>query len=384
MKRLIILGSTGSIGRQALEIVDAAPGDFQIVGLGARRDAETLIAQARTYKPSVVAVADPDARDVARMHLPTSTEILSGPNALHDLASGTDADLVLVAVVGIAGLRPTLAALRAGRDVALANKEVLVAGGAVVMEELHQHGGSLVPVDSEHSAIAQCLRGESVDAVRRILLTSSGGSLLRRSLETMDRVRIDEALAHPNWKMGKKITVDSATLMNKGLEVIEAYWLFDLRPEQIDVIIHPQSIVHSIVEFVDGSAKAQLGPPDMKTFIAYALYGGARPVLPVIPLQWEKVHLTFERPDPKRFPCLGYAYEALRAGGTMPAVLNAANEVAVQLFLDGRIKFTDIERIVRSAMDAHEVNPGSSVDAIQAADAWAREHTNYLRSDIVA
>jgi len=383
MKRLVILGSTGSIGRQALEIVDAAPGDFQVAGLGARRDAELLVAQAVKYRPSVVAVADPDAGDVVRKHLSTSALVLSGPDALSDLVSTADADLVLVAVVGIAGFRPTLAALRLGREVALANKETLVAGGPVVMEELRRHG-SLLPVDSEHSAVAQCLRGERADSVRRIILTSSGGSLLRRPLETMDQVRIEEALAHPNWKMGKKITVDSATLMNKGLEVIEAHWLFGLKPEQIDVIIHPQSIVHSMVEFVDGSVKAQLGFPDMRTFIAYALYGGERPALPMTPLEWARVQLTFERPEPKRFPCLGYAYEALRAGGTMPAVLNAANEVAVQLFLESRIRFTDIARIVRSAMDAHDVIAAPSVGQILDADVWAREHTNYLRSDIVA
>ncbi|HET6781476.1 MAG TPA: 1-deoxy-D-xylulose-5-phosphate reductoisomerase [bacterium] len=383
MKRIIILGSTGSIGRQALEIVDAAPGDFQVAGLGARRDAETLTAQARKYKPTMVAIADPDAANVARTRLSNLTEILSGPNALQDLVSKTDADLVLVAVVGIAGLRPTLAALKSGREVALANKETLVAGGAAVTEELHRHG-SLLPVDSEHSAIAQCLRGERADSVRRIILTSSGGSLLRRPLETMDQVRIDEALAHPNWKMGKKITVDSATLMNKGLEVIEAHWLFGLTPDQIDVIIHPQSIVHSMVEFVDGSVKAQLGRPDMKTFIAYALYGGERPALPSTPLEWARVQLSFERPDPQRFPALGYAYEALRSGGTMPAVMNAANEVAVQLFLEGRIKFPDIPRIVRTAMDAHKAIAGPSVEQILDADVWAREYTNYVRSDIVA
>jgi 1-deoxy-D-xylulose-5-phosphate reductoisomerase len=283
-----------------------------------------------------------------------------------------EADLVLVAVVGIAGLRPVLAALRAGRDVALANKETLVAGGALVMEEVHRTGRRLLPIDSEHAAVRQCLRGEEAASLRRILLTGSGGPFLQRPLEGLADVRPEEALVHPTWKMGKKITIDSATLMNKGLEVIEAHWLFGVPAARVEVVIHPQSIVHSLVEFTDGSVKAQLAPPDMRLVIAYALRGEEHLPLDIPHLNWDALTLTFERPDPARYPCLGYAYDALEAGGTMPAVLNAANEVAVDQFLTGRLGFLDIARTVRSVMDAHRPNDASSVEAIAAADAWAR------------
>jgi 1-deoxy-D-xylulose-5-phosphate reductoisomerase len=380
MKRLIILGSTGSIGRQALDVVDATSGEFEIVGLGARRDARTLAQQAQRYRPKMVALVDPQAAADLRPHLPRGTELLAGADAMDHLAS-TPADLVLVAIVGTAGLAPTLAAFRAGTDVALANKETLVAAGSIVMDLVRRTGRRLFPVDSEHAAIAQCLRGESPDSVRRILLTGSGGPLLRRPLETLKDVMPEDALAHPTWKMGKKITVDSATLMNKGLEVIEARWLFDVSPERIEVVIHPQSIVHSMVEFVDGSVKAQLAPADMRLVIAYALRAGERAPSPAAPLPWAGLQLTFERPDPARYPCLGYAYEALRAGGTMPAVLNAANEVAVQLFLDRRIAFHEIASLVARAMDAHRTNPEPSVEEIFVVDAWAREHVRGLGAD---
>ncbi len=372
-RRLIILGSTGSIGRQALDVV-AQTGEFEVVGLGARRDAAALADQVRRFRPQAVAVTDPQAAARLRVHLPAGVELLAGPHALQELAAWGEADVVLVAVVGAAGLLPTLAALRRGRDVALATKEVLVAAGALVMEEARARGREVLPVDSEHVAIAQCLRGESPQAVRRILLTASGGPFLRWSPHALAAARPEDALAHPTWKMGPKITVDSATLMNKGLEVIEAHWLFGVPAERIEVVIHPQSVVHSLVEFVDGSVKAQLAPPDMRPVIAYALRGGARRPLPAPAVDWTQLTLTFERPDPARYPCLGYAYEALAAGGTMPAVLNASNEVAVDLFLQGRIGFLQIPAVVRRTMDAHRPVSSPTVDEILAADAWARAH----------
>ncbi len=371
MTRIIILGSTGSIGRQALEIVERT-GEFQVVGLGARADVTTLAEQARRFRPQVVGLTDPLAAVQLRAEVGPAAVVVSGPEAMRELAVWGEADLVVVAVVGVAGLLPTLSALQAGRDVALANKETLVAGGALVMDEARGRRRRLLPIDSEHTAIMQCLRGESPASVRRILLTGSGGPLLRRPLESFERVRPDEALAHPTWKMGKKITIDSATLMNKGLEVIEAHWLFGVPAERIEVVIHPQSVVHSMVEFVDGTVKAQLAPPDMRLVIAHALRGEARMALDIPGLSWEQLTLTFEQPDPARYPSLAYAYEALRCGGTMPAVLNAANEVAVEQFLAGRIGFLDIARTVRRAMDAHRPVVTPAVDDILAADAWAR------------
>ena len=371
MKRLIILGSTGSIGRQALEVVAALPEEFEIVGLGARQDVDALAKQARRYRPRAVALVDEAAAAKLKDTLPPGVKVFTGPDALRRAAT-IDGDIVLVAVVGIAGLLPTLDALRSGHDVALANKETLVAGGPLVMEVLRASGRRLLPVDSEHAAVAQCLLGEDPQAVARILLTGSGGPFLRRPLGDLAGVTREEALAHPTWTMGAKITVDSATLMNKGLEVIEAHWLFGLAPERIEVVIHPQSVVHSLVEFTDGSVKAQLAPPDMRMVIAYALSGPARAVLPVPRLEWDRLQLTFERPDPERYPCLGLAYQALRAGGSMPVVLNAANEIAVERFLAGAIAFTDIAAWVARAMDAHRPSAIHSVDDILAADAWAR------------
>jgi 1-deoxy-D-xylulose-5-phosphate reductoisomerase len=371
MKRLTILGSTGSIGRQALEIVDAFPGEFEIIGLGARRDADALAQQARRYRPRAVALVDEGAAARIRDTLPPGIEIFTGTDALRS-AARLDGDIVLVAVVGIAGLLPTLEALRSGHDVALANKETLVAGGALVMDAVRASGRRLVPVDSEHAAVQQCLLGEDPQTVTRILLTGSGGPFLRRPIDELTAATPAEALAHPTWKMGARITVDSATLMNKGFEVVEAHWLFGLAPEQIEVVIHPQSIVHSLVEFADGSVKAHLAPPDMRLVIAYALRGPARSALPLPGLDWTRLDLTFERPDPGRYPCLALAYEALRAGRTMPAVLNAADELAVERFLAGAIPFTDIARWVERAMDAHRPSAIHSVDDILAADAWAR------------
>ncbi|HEU5299022.1 MAG TPA: 1-deoxy-D-xylulose-5-phosphate reductoisomerase, partial [bacterium] len=324
------------------------------------------------YHPRVVALVDETAAESVRARLPQGTTLLAGAGALVELAS-VPAEVVLVGVVGIAGLRPTLAALRAGRDLALANKESLVAGGELVMREARARGRRVLPVDSEHAAVAQCLRGERPESVRRIVLTGSGGPFLRRPLEELAQATPDEARAHPTWKMGAKISVDSATLMNKGFEVIEAHWLFALEPGRIDVVIHPQSVVHALVEFVDGHWKAQLAPPDMRMVIASALTAPERRVLDAPPLEWDRMQLTFEPPDPARYPCLGLARAALAAGGTMPAVLNAANEVAVEAFLAGGIRFTDIAAAAAETMDAHRPVPTPSLDEILAADAWARD-----------
>lgn len=317
-------------------------------------------------------MTDPAAAAEVREQLGPTIEVLEGATALQQVTAAADADLVFVCVVGVAGLVPTLDALRSGRDVALANKETLVAGGALVMDEVRRSGRRLVAIDSEHIAITQCLRGESMAAVRRLLLTASGGPFLHSPIDSLARVQPAEAIAHPTWRMGRKISVDSATLMNKGFEVIEAHCLFELEASRIAVVLHPQSIVHSMVEFIDGTVKAQLAPPDMRLVIAYALAAPER-IENSAQLEWDRLTLTFAHPDPRRYPCLRYAYDALAAGGTMPAVLNAANEVAVDLFLAGRIGFLEIADLVRRTMDAHRVVCSTQVDDVLAADAWARE-----------
>jgi len=374
-RRLVLLGSTGSIGRATLEVVDHL-GDVQVVGLAARRNVEGLAAQAARYRPHAVAVEDAALADRLRGQLPAGTALLAGPEAAAELAAHPAADMVLVAVVGVAGLVPTLAALRAGKDVALATKEALVAGGHLVMAQARASGALLLPVDSEHSAIFQCLQGVARQAVRRIVLTASGGPFLQRALETLAEATPEEALAHPTWRMGPKVTVDSATLMNKGLEVIEARWLFDLPPEQIDVVIHPQSLVHGMVELVDGSVLAQVAPPDMRLPIQLALTFPERRPSPLHPLVWERgegVTMTFTPPPPERYPCLALAREALGVGGTAPAVVNAANEVAVRLFLERRIPFGEIPRLLRRTLDAHRAVADPTLEDVLAADAWARE-----------
>ncbi len=370
-QRIVVLGSTGSIGRSTLEVIEAL-GNNEVVGLAARHDVESMVAQAQHHRPRVIGMSDPVAAAAVRERLGPTIEVLEGPDALVQLATIAGVDMVFVCVVGVVGLVPTLEALRSGHDVALANKETLVAGGHLVMDELRRSSRRLLPIDSEHVAIRQCLNGESTDTVRRVLLTGSGGPFLHRPLSSLASVRPDEAIAHPTWKMGKKISVDSATLMNKGFEVIEAYHLFDLDPSRITVVLHPQSIVHSMVEFVDGTVKAQLAPPDMRLVIAYALSAPSRIESPV-QLDWTQLSLTFTHPDPARYPCLGYAYDALATGGTMPAVLNAANEVAVERFLAGRIGFLEIAELVRRTMDAHRVVYDPGVEEVLAADTWARE-----------
>jgi 1-deoxy-D-xylulose-5-phosphate reductoisomerase len=378
LKRIAILGSTGSIGRSSLKVIEQFPDRFQVVALAAGRNIDLLAEQIHRFQPQLAAVFDQQlAKDLlSRLGTSTRVEVLAGPEGYHSVASYGDADMVLSAMVGAAGLIPTLSAIRAGKDVALANKETLVMAGALVMEEVRHHRVTLLPVDSEHNAIFQAMEGHRREDLKRILLTASGGPFMNMSAEELESVTPAQALAHPNWDMGPKITIDSATLMNKGLEVIEAKWLFDVPVEKIDVHIHPQSIVHSMVEYVDGSVIAQMGIPDMRTPIAYALAYPERlqldfPSLDLFALQT----LTFFEPDFNRFPCLGLAFAACKAGGAVPAILNAANEVAVQAFLDNRIPFKRIAELVDQTMQEYKQVSAAELETILEADGWARQRT---------
>lgn len=372
MRKLVVLGSTGSIGRQTLDVVRQLPG-WKITGLAASSNVELLLAQAREFSASVVAVADPQKARYLKQTAPDLT-VLEGQSGVEQLVTEVDCDVVVVAVVGACGIGPTIAAIEAGRDIALANKETLVAAGELVMEKSRRHKVRLLPVDSEHSAIFQCLQGEGRKPLKWIHLTASGGPFRQASKEEMEHVTPEMALRHPTWRMGGKITIDSATMMNKGLEVIEALHLFGVSQEQIQVVVHPQSIVHSMVEFVDGSIIAHLGPTDMRIPIQYALTYPQRAVSPVQPLDlFSTPALEFHRPDMDRFPCLALAYSAAREGGTVPAVLNAANEVAVEAFLSGRIGFTSIARVIEAVVDRHKKGPVHSLEDVLGADQWARE-----------
>jgi len=376
MKNLAILGSTGSIGTSALEIVAAHPDRFRVSALTGNSNLNLLADQVRRFSPIRVAVPDEERAAQLKQRLATShgTEILFGAEGLTACASGAETDLVISAIVGSAGLIPTLAAIEAGKDVALANKETLVAAGPLIMETVRRRNVQLFPVDSEHSAIFQSLQGHRRKDVRRLILTASGGPFRDLPLDQLRKVTPAAALIHPNWHMGRKITIDSATMMNKGLEVIEARWLFDVPADKIDVHIHPQSIVHSMVEYRDGAVIAQLGIPDMKTPIAYALSYPERITLDLPPLDLCALgKLTFLEVDSRRFPCLGLAYEALQHGGTAPAVLNAANEVAVERFLLGEIAFPDIPLVIRRTLDRHEPVPIRELETVLAADRWGRE-----------
>lgn len=374
VKRIALLGSTGSIGRSTLDVIDAFPGRFVVRAIAGGRQVDRIEAQARRYAPELVAISDPDAAAEVARRLGAGFRVVGGPEALVEAARLADVDLVVCAVVGAAGLASAHAAVEAGRDVALANKEALVAGGAFVTAAARRTGAAILPVDSEHNALHQCLRGETNAEVRRLWLTASGGPFRDRTSESLARVTPEEALAHPTWVMGPKITVDSATLMNKGLEIIEAHWLFDVPAERIRVVIHPKSVVHSMVEFVDGSFKAQLGVTDMRHPIQYALtwperHGTSLPAFDPVGAG----PLEFREPDPVRFPCLALAVDALVAGGAAPAVLNAANEVAVAAFLDRRLAFTEIPVVVRAALDRHAGEPAASLEDVLRADARARQ-----------
>jgi 1-deoxy-D-xylulose-5-phosphate reductoisomerase len=381
MKRLAILGSTGSIGQSTLAVVAEHPEEFQVAGLAAGQNVQVLAEQIRQFRPPVVSVQDEAGAAALRDLLGpgAAPEILTGAPGVLKVATGADADMVVSAMVGAVGLSPTLAAVEAGIPVALANKETLVAAGDLVMAVARARGVPLIPVDSEHSAIFQALQGQRPEDVRRLWLTASGGPFRSWEADRLQEVTAAQALKHPNWSMGPKITIDSATMMNKALEVIEASVLFGLPVEQIGVYIHPQSIVHSLVEFVDGSVIAQLGVPDMRLPIAYALAYPRRLSLSSPPLDLCQIgRLTFEPPDTTRFPGLALGYAAARAGGTMPAVLNAANEMAVAAFLQGRIKFPDIPRVVEAAMSAHQRQPLASLDQVLGVDRWARDFAQQL------
>jgi len=377
LKRLAILGSTGSVGEQTLSVVASFPDRFRVTALAAGRNVEKLASQARCFDPDVVSVGDAEGAAKLRTLLPGNRPtIVHGAEGLLAVATH-DADLVVAALVGAAGLRPTLAAIRAGRDVALANKEVLVMAGALVLREARARGVALLPVDSEHSAIFQVLAGQRREDLARIVLTASGGPFRTWSAERIAAATVAEALQHPNWSMGPKISIDSATLMNKGLELIEARWLFDTPPEQVDVVVHPQSIIHSLVEFRDGSVLAQLGLPDMRIPIAVALAHPERLPLDLPRLDLAKLErLDFEAPDRLRFPALDLAYAALRADEAAPAVLNAANEIAVAAFLAGRIAFPAIAGLCAAVLDRHLGQVASaeltSLESVLDADAWAR------------
>jgi 1-deoxy-D-xylulose-5-phosphate reductoisomerase len=371
MKNISILGSTGSIGRSTIEVVRRHRDKFKIIGLSAKSNIELLVKQIEELSPEIVAVTDEETAQVLRKRV--NVKVLSGTEGLIAVATHEKTDFVLSAIVGAAGLIPTLSAIKLGKTIGLANKETLVIAGKIVTEEAKRHSARIIPVDSEHSAIFQCLENRKTSEVRRIILTASGGPFRGRSKKELQNVRVEEALRHPNWKMGAKITVDSATLMNKGLEVIEAHWLFDLPPEKIEVLIHPESIIHSMAEFSDGTILAHLSRPDMKAPIAYALSYPERLPDVVEPLDFNSLRsLTFEPPDREVFPCLDLACTALKEEGTFPAVLNAANEVAVEAFLKERIGFNDIPLLIKKVLDKHQKRPCNTIEDVLEADAWAR------------
>lgn len=380
MKQIVVLGSTGSIGTNTLDIVARFPDAFRVLGLTAGSNDEKLEGQIRRFRPQVVAMADADAAERLRQRCRDLTiDVLSGPEGLVRVAETPGAELAISAIVGAAGLLPTLAAIRTGKHVALANKEPMVMAGELMQHEARAHGVRIFPVDSEHSAIFQSLEGHRPEDVRRLILTASGGPLWGCTAEEIREVKPERALQHPNWKMGSKITIDSATIMNKGLEVIEARWLFDIPTSRIDVLIHRESIIHSLVEYTDRSVIAQLGLPDMRTPISYAMNYPARLSLDLPSLDLAAIGtLSFHRPDNDRFPCLRLGYEALEIGGTMPATLNAANEVAVEAFLNRGIKFGEIPEIIRSTMAAHDRRELDSLEAAIEADRWAREKAGSL------
>ncbi|MBM3451416.1 MAG: 1-deoxy-D-xylulose-5-phosphate reductoisomerase [Armatimonadetes bacterium] len=372
-RRVVVIGATGSIGRSTLCVIDDNRGALRAAGLAAHRNARLLADLAVRYRPDAIALTDAAAIDEFRARAGAwQGEIFVGEAAAEDLARAVDAEVVVLGSVGLSGLRPGLAAIDAGRDVALASKEVLVVAGAVVMARARARGVRVLPVDSEHSAIAQCLAGGSIADVARLILTASGGPFLRSSLDALATVTAEQALAHPTWRMGPKVTVDSATLMNKGFEVIEARWLFDVSPSKIQVMIHPQSVVHSMVEFADGATLAQLSPPDMRLPIQLALLPDTRQPVAPTRMDWTVPRtLTFEPPDLRRFPCLAQAYDAIAIGGTMPAVLEGADASAVALFLDGQLPFTEIPKAIRTAMDFHRPIAEPSLEELLAARRWA-------------
>jgi len=379
MKSLAVIGATGSVGKNTLRVVEHLKDRFQIFALAAHSTVDLLAEQTAAFHPTVVAIGDPARvtqfrQRCAELRVPMP-EVVTGQSGLRQIASAPQVDIVVSAAVGAAGLQPTYSAVAAGKTVALANKEAMVVGGELLRKTAERTGARLIPIDSEHSALDQCLRSGQRGEVRRLILTASGGPFRETPAEEFAKITPEEALKHPTWQMGKRITVDSATLMNKGLEVIEARWLFDIAPERIDIMVHPQSVVHSMVEFVDGSIVAQLGTADMRQPIQYALTYPDRLPSAVASLDWTMVpRLDFNPPDRKRFPCISLAYRAIEMGGTAPAVVNAADEVVVQAFLDKKLLFSDIPKIVADTLEAHTVQPADRLESVMEADAWARSH----------
>jgi 1-deoxy-D-xylulose-5-phosphate reductoisomerase len=373
MKNVVLLGSTGSIGTSTVKVAEDLPDRIRLVGLAAGNNAELLLKQAQKHRPEAVSINNPEkARDLGKV-FGAATKVYSGDEGLIKLATLPAADIVLIAIVGTAGLKPALAAIRAGKDIAIASKEILVMAGEIVMSEARKHGVRVLAVDSEHSAIFQCLDGKPSSSVRKLWLTASGGPFRTTPKEEFPDITVERALKHPSWVMGKKITIDSATLFNKGLEMIEARWLFDIGMERVGVLVHPQSIVHSLVEFVDGALLAQLSTPDMCLPIQYALTYPDRVPSERVQTNFTKLgSLTFEEPDAERFPALTLARRAGEVGGTMPSVLNAANEVAVAAFLNRKINFPQITEMVRRTMEAHKVVLHPALEQILEADVWAR------------
>jgi len=373
MKRVILLGSSGSIGESTCKVARALPEKMKIVGLAVAKSTDRLLEQAQEFGVKALAVSDVQAAENVKNRLPSGAKFYSGPDGLTRMVEDTQADMVLVAIVGTAGLAPALAALQSGKDLAVASKEILVLAGSAVMAEAKKRGKQILPVDSEHNAIFQCLQGANGKEVRKVILTASGGPFRQSSSKEMEKVTVAQALKHPTWSMWKKITIDSATMFNKGLEMIEAHWLFGLPMSRVDVVVHPQSIVHSMVEFIDGSVLAQLSVTDMCFPIQYAVTYPERMPSGLPPLDLAKLgNLSFEAPDEKRFPALRLAREAGEAGGTLPGVFNAANEVAVEAFLEGRISFPRIWGMVESVMQEHRTEKNPNLESIVAADQWAR------------
>ncbi len=376
MKNVVLLGSTGSIGTSTLKVVEDLPGELRLVGLAAGNNAGLLVEQARRHRPALVSIHDPVKATEVAQALP-GTRVASGAEGLLELATLPEAHVVLIAIVGTAGLAPALAAIRAGKDIAVASKEILVMAGQIVMEEARRHGVRVLAVDSEHSAIFQCLDGKPGTSVRNLWLTASGGPFrdaARWPASALEGVTVAQALKHPSWVMGRKITLDSATLFNKGLEMIEARWLCDIEMDRVQVVVHPQSVVHSMVEFIDGSVLAQLSTPDMCLPIQYALTHPERRPSQRVSTDFARIGtLTFEEPDVARFPALGLARRAGLVGGTLPAVLNAANEVAVERFCNGDLGFTQIPATVGRVMDAHRLVAQPTLPEILEADQWARQ-----------
>ena len=379
--KVAVLGSTGSIGTNALDVISSNSGDLRVWGLSANVNWRTLATQARTFHPEFLSITDPCHYAKLRETLPEMADRLLPEGEFIELAA-READIVVVSVVGAAGLKGALAAARAGKRLALANKESLVMAGGLVMSAARESGAEVIPVDSEHSALFQAFQAGRMPEVRRAVITASGGPFLDRPVAEFDRITVEEALAHPTWAMGKKITIDSATMANKAFEVIEAHWLFDLPPERIGVLVHPESIVHSLVEFADSSVIAQMALPDMRLPIQYALLYPERRRTAVPALDLAAIRtLTFREPDLRKFPCLGIGFEVAREGGTTGAVFNAANEVAVAAFLDGRLSFSGIHKVIRAVLDRHKKAEAANLDAVFAADAWARmEASNCLQS----